>query len=77
MTIEFKIVCQSELACPELVEGKTDERNFKTFVHFIVTLRQAQCDKIMIVTLRQAQCDRRFKTFCQPEFNRRLTKEYS
>ena len=25
MTIEFKIFCQSELACPELVEGKTDE----------------------------------------------------
>ena len=26
MTIEFKTFCQSELACPELVEGKTDER---------------------------------------------------
>jgi hypothetical protein len=31
MTLGLKFFCQSELACPELVEGKTDERMFEIF----------------------------------------------
>ena len=54
VTIEFKTFCQSELACPELVEGKTDEGKLEIV-------------RMLIVTLRLAQCDKGFKTQCQSE----------
>jgi len=37
--IRFEIFCQSELACPELVEGKTDEGKLEIVRMLIVTLR--------------------------------------
>jgi hypothetical protein len=39
VTIKFKIFCQSELACPELVEGKTDEGMLEIERMLIVILR--------------------------------------
>jgi hypothetical protein len=41
---EFKTFCQAERACPELDEGKTDEKHFRISELTIVTLRQAQDD---------------------------------
>jgi len=35
VTIEFKTFCQSELACPELVEGKPDERMLEILRMFV------------------------------------------
>jgi hypothetical protein len=45
--IEIKTQCQAELACPEPVEGKTDERMLKVSKKLNVTLRLVLC-----VTLR-------------------------
>jgi len=58
LKIEILIFYQSELACPELVEGKTDERKLE-----IMRMFDSHPSTLRLTQGRLAQDDIRFEIF--------------